>query len=476
MNPRLRLRIEYIATDLVSGSIAWFVFNIVRYLTLPGAYTTHSSMWVFMQSQQVLIGQIIVPIALIFLYALSGYYNRPFFKSRVDEFVNTMMSTFIAMLGIYFIALLNDNIPERLKAYEIMLILWGLLFSMTFIFRSIISYTARRKVRCGKVIFPTAVVGDPAEALAMARSIHERPSRGMKVSCILSTSDYLEDSYEGIPVYPLSEAKKICGMYGIRNFVLVPADGTPGCLDRQMKIITTLYPLDRAIFICPEFSQQLTMRPRLTDVANVPLLTDVSAADISPLTQNLKRAGDIVASAVSIAILSPVLTAIAILIKAENPDAPVFYRQSRIGYHKKPFKIIKFRTMRPDAEAAGPALSSPDDSRVTRIGRTLRRYRLDELPQFWNVLRGEMSLVGPRPEREYYIERIVARVPYYSLIHQVRPGITSWGMVRYGYAENIDQMVERLRYDLLYVGNVSFAVDMKILLNTVSTVLAGRGM
>ncbi len=132
--------------------------------------------------------------------------------------------------------------------------------------------------------------------------------------------------------------------------------------------------------------------------------------------------------------------------------------------------------MRPDAEAAGPALSSPDDSRVTRIGRTLRRYRLDELPQFWNVLRGEMSLVGPRPEREYYIERIVARVPYYSLIHQVRPGITSWGMVRYGYAENIDQMVERLRYDLLYVGNVSFAVDMKILLNTVSTVLAGRGM
>ena len=119
--------------------------------------------------------------------------------------------------------------------------------------------------------------------------------------------------------------------------------------------------------------------------------------------------------------------------------------------------------MTPEAESEGPALSTPDDPRITRVGRVLRKYRLDELPQFWNVLRGDMSLVGPRPERKYYLDLIVERVPHYSLIHQVRPGITSWGMVKYGYASNVDEMVERLYYDLLYIENVSLGVDIKII-------------
>ena len=132
--------------------------------------------------------------------------------------------------------------------------------------------------------------------------------------------------------------------------------------------------------------------------------------------------------------------------------------------------------MRIDAEANGPALACDDDPRVTRLGRTLRKYRLDELPQFWNVLLGEMSLVGPRPERDYYVRRLVEARPAYSLVHQVRPGITSWGMVKYGYASTVDQMLERLDYDLLYLENISLAVDLKILFYTVNTVVTGRGL
>ena len=155
---------------------------------------------------------------------------------------------------------------------------------------------------------------------------------------------------------------------------------------------------------------------------------DITNAHISPATCNLKRLSDIVNAILSMVILSPVFAAIAIAVKLDS-KGPAIYRQNRIGRHKKPFFIYKFRTMRQDAEDNGPALSAKNDPRITKIGYFLRKYRLDELPQFWNVLKGDMSFVGPRPEREYYISQIIERVPAYSLIHQIRPGITSWGMV-----------------------------------------------
>ena len=132
--------------------------------------------------------------------------------------------------------------------------------------------------------------------------------------------------------------------------------------------------------------------------------------------------------------------------------------------------------MKVDAEANGPTLSTLDDPRITKLGKIMRKYRLDELPQFWNVVKGDMSLVGPRPEREYYIKQIIKIAPYYSLVHQVRPGITSWGMVKFGYASNVDEMISRLKYDLLYIENVSLAVDLKIIFYTINTVFTGKGI
>ncbi|MEO5583043.1 MAG: exopolysaccharide biosynthesis polyprenyl glycosylphosphotransferase, partial [Saprospiraceae bacterium] len=188
----------------------------------------------------------------------------------------------------------------------------------------------------------------------------------------------------------------------------------------------------------------------------------------------LKRIADIVVAGVLLLILSPLLIYICIRTRISSPG-PMVYSQQRIGRYGKTFKIYKFRSMYINAESKGPQLSFEGDSRCTPWGFTMRKWRLDEIPQFINVLRGEMSIVGPRPEREYFIEQIKKVAPYYSRILTIRPGITSWGQVKYGYASDINQMVERLKFDLIYVENQSLSLDIKIILYTILVLFQGKG-
>lgn len=228
------------------------------------------------------------------------------------------------------------------------------------------------------------------------------------------------------------------------------------------------------IKISPDIFSFVTSAIRLKDIYGEPFV-DLTTPSLTEASKNIKRFTDTVSSAVALVVLSPVLLWLAFLVKRSSPG-PIIYSQERIGLKQKPFKIYKFRTMRTDAEKDGPRLSGDSDSRITPVGKFLRKYRLDELPQFWNVLKGDMSIVGPRPERAFFIEQIVKKAPYYVLVNQVRPGITSWGMVKYGYASTVDQMVERTRYDLIYMANMSLYVDMKILIYTVKTVVTGKGV
>ena len=241
--------------------------------------------------------------------------------------------------------------------------------------------------------------------------------------------------------FPISELPRLCQEMNIHELIVAPEENNPAELHR---LINTLYPLNLPIKLGIDEFNIISSRVRLTNIYGAPLI-DMSNCAISESGKNMKRAIDVVAAFVALILFSPLFLILALLIKRDS-KGPVFYKQERIGYRHKPFKIYKFRTMKVDAEQGKPMLSGENDSRITKIGKVLRKYRLDELPQFWNVLKGDMSLVGPRPEREYFIRQIVERAPYYVLLHQIRPGITSWGMVKYGYARNVDEMIARLKY------------------------------
>lgn len=466
-----RQRFNYVFADFISTNVAWFLFNILRFYSL-GEHSGYTSLYNQQSSTTPIVGQILFPLMMLGIYYLSGYYNQVFFKSRLQEIINTFTTAFIGMLLIYFIAIINDDIVDRLQEYELMAMLLGLMFGIVYASRFCITQVASRKIHNREWAFNTLIIGTSHNAVVLEEKLRlADKSMGYNVIGYIEPCEEYHNHRLNLPVYPISELPQLCKELNIKNLIITPHRHG---MKATTSLINKLFPLDLPMLIMPDLYHLLTTRPRFNNVVGEPLI-DISRAEMDQSTVNIKRLSDIILSALTLIIISPLLLAISIAIKCTS-KGPIIYSQKRIGYHKKPFKIYKFRSMVVDAEQSGPALSTLNDPRITRIGRLLRKYRLDELPQFWNVLKGDMSLVGPRPEREYYIKQIVERAPYYSLIHQVRPGITSWGMVKYGYASNVEGMISRLKYDLLYIENVSFLVDLKIMFYTIHTIFTGKGI
>ncbi len=460
--------------DYLTTATVLILFNILRFYFLkPLGFPLPSSLDRFMSSATVISEILLFPLLMLGLFWLSGYYTTSGRSSRLKDFTNSAGCSIVGVLVFFFLALLNDVLPMRRLNYELLLIFWAMLTVGVTAGRWIM-HRLRKRSRARKGIMGrrTLIVGTSSEAIGLARRIADaRRVMDLDIAGFVQLPDEQRAEDIDLPVYTPDDVERLVKAGKIDAIVIAPGKSTSVTLELARRYM----PLDVSVMLSPDNSMPALARRGFNNVAAEPLV-DISNPPMNAGVRNLKRLIDVIASASALIVLSPLLAAIAVAVKLDSPG-PVFFRQKRVGYHRKPFNILKFRSMSVDAEkGSGPRLSAPDDPRVTRVGRILRKYRLDELPNFWNVVRGDMSLVGPRPEREFYLSQITERVPQCALLHRVRPGITSWGMVKFGYARNVDEMVERLRYDLIYVENVSLTVDAKILFYTVHTVVTGKGI
>lgn len=444
---------KYIVSDFVASSVVWLLFNLIRYHEIA-VYEGFGDVWSFLTHSTSLWGQLLAPFFWIALFWLSGYYNKPFGKSRITELFSTFVTVSTGVVSLFFLLILNDLPRSYQIYYDVFFALWGLQFLGVYLPRLWITQAGKRKIKQGEWALRVLIIGTGERAQRIAGDLTRL---GYRVIGLVATQEM-----ERLP----------------ERFEREPADELVVALEEEEQqqlqpIIYSLYKYKCPIKIWADKSTPLS-RLKIKTVEDVPLI-DLTDNHFLPVEQNVKWLMDKVISFVALVVLSPLFGYIAWRVKRDS-KGPVFFRQERIGYMGKPFLICKFRTMYVDAEKAGPLLSSEDDPRITPFGHVMRKYRLDELPQFWNVLKGDMSLVGPRPERRYFIDQIVQKAPFYYLLHNVRPGITSLGMVKYGYAGNVAQMIERLEYDMLYYENMSLMLDLTILIYTVRTVFTGKGV
>ena len=464
-----RLRYKYILADVFTALMAWLLFHAFRRLEVDALQMGIHLLYPQYNARVVVA---LIPFFWLSIYAVSGYYNDGcvLFKSRINEFATTLVSTFIGVLILFFCIVLDDPIDEVGFSYFYIsfFLLFFLQFLLTYVFRLSITQSAIRMIRKGQITQATLVIGTGA----VAQKIHQDSQRLLLsgynlVGFVKVSNDEVVEVPSSLCVGTWDQLKEIVQARNVS--VVIIADEHINPLE-VYKLIATFRYHTLSIKVIPSQFDWLKGSVDLSNVQGIPLV-DITKSRISPWQMNVKRLFDVVFSLVALVLTLPFMAIFCLMIGKK----PIF-KQERIGQRGKPFYIYKLRSMRLDAEKDGPQLSSETDSRITPIGRFLRKYRIDELPQFYNVLKGDMSVVGPRPEREFYIKQIAQRAPYYYMLSKIKPGITSLGMVKYGYANTLEKMLVRVNFELLYLDKMSLAFDAKIMIYTIKTIFLGKGV
>lgn len=464
MNKKLE-KILVLTVDFFTISFAWVIYYQLRV----------SSGWFELLSMpEFLIPMFVIYFYWLIIFTFVGMYRTWFAESRLDELSTLFKASFVGIFILFFLIFIDDYINGVGSATRILIfIYWGLFLILVGTGRLLIRNFQRKLLIKGIGRKNALVVGFNSKAHEIHDQVNEHPSLGLDIVGYVSIKELSQHiNYNGTQILgKVSSLPEIIDKYDAKEIIIALEKEDR---DELVEIIAICEPKNVGLKIVPDLYEILSGQARTSQLYGIPLI-DVMPQLMPEWEKKLKRLLDIIVSLIILIVTLPVTLITAIAIKLDS-EGGVFFKQERCGINSRIFKIYKFRSMKKDAEkTTGPVWSQKDDPRITRVGKFIRKVRIDEIPQMMNVLNGEMSIIGPRPERPFFVEKLSQQIPYYKRRLKVRPGITGWAQVKHKYDETIEDVKIKLRYDLFYIENMSLRMDFKILFRTIFVVLLGKG-